>query len=77
MAMSEDKPIIVQSDGTILLDVHSPNFESARDDISVFAELIKSPEHIHTYFAYFLVERRIGRHPHRPGDKAAQEVVPL
>ena len=49
MAFSEDKPIIVQSDGTILLDVHSPNFESARDDISVFAELIKSPEHIHTY----------------------------
>ena len=49
MALTEEKPIIVQSDGTILLDVHSPNFEAARDDISVFAELIKSPEHIHTY----------------------------
>ena len=49
MALSEEKPIIVQSDGTILLDVHSPNFEMARDDISVFAELVKSPEHIHTY----------------------------
>ena len=49
MALSEEKPIIVQSDGTILLDVHSSNFEAARDDISVFAELEKSPEHIHTY----------------------------
>lgn len=49
MEQQSDKPIIVQSDGTILLDVHSPCFEPARDDISVFAELEKSPEHIHTY----------------------------
>lgn len=43
------KPLIVQSDGALLLDVHAPSFEEARNDISVFAELEKSPEHIHTY----------------------------
>ena len=37
MVLSEEKPIIVQSDGTILLDVHTKDFEAARDDISVFA----------------------------------------
>lgn len=43
------KPLIVQSDKTILLDVHAPESEEARSDISGFVELIKSPEHIHTY----------------------------
>ncbi len=43
------KPIIVQSDNTILLEVDNPQFEDARDSISPFAELEKSPEHIHTY----------------------------
>ena len=43
------RPIIVQSDGSMLLDVHNPAFEDARSDISVFAELEKSPEHMHTY----------------------------
>lgn len=43
------KPIIVQSDNTILLEVDNPEFEAARDVISPFAELEKSPEHIHTY----------------------------
>ena len=47
--MSENKPVIIQSDSTLLLDVHNPFFEEARNDISVFAELEKSPEHIHTY----------------------------
>lgn len=45
----QDKPIIVQSDGSILLEVLSPGFESARDAILPFAELIKSPEFVHTY----------------------------
>ena len=45
----DKKPIIVQSDGSLLLDVHNPSFEEARSDISVFAELEKSPEHMHTY----------------------------
>ncbi len=43
------KPVIVQSDNTILLEVDSPVYEIARDSISPFAELEKSPEHIHTY----------------------------
>ena len=43
------KPVIVQSDNTILLEVDNPQFEDARDSISPFAELEKSPEHIHTY----------------------------
>lgn len=47
--MNESKPIIIQSDWTILLDVHSPSYEGARDKILLFAELIKTPEHIHTY----------------------------
>jgi DNA excision repair protein ERCC-3 len=42
-------PLIVQSDNTILLEVHNPHFEEARDLLSPFAELVKSPEHIHTY----------------------------
>ena len=44
-----DKALIIQSDHSLLLDVHSPDYPSARDSIAPFAELIKSPEHIHTY----------------------------
>ena len=44
-----DKPLMVQSDKTMLLDVHSPSFEECRNDIIAFADLVKSPEHIHTY----------------------------
>ncbi len=47
--MPNNKPVIIQSDAAMLLDVHDPAFEEARNDISVFAELEKSPEHIHTY----------------------------
>jgi DNA excision repair protein ERCC-3 len=43
------KPVIVQSDRTLLLDVHSELAEEARAAIMPFAELEKSPEHIHTY----------------------------
>jgi hypothetical protein len=32
-----------------LLEVHSPHGEAAREAIAPFAELVKSPEHIHTY----------------------------
>ncbi len=47
--MDQTLPLIVQSDGSLLLDVHSEQFEPARGKISLFAELEKSPEHIHTY----------------------------
>ncbi|MDR1388693.1 MAG: DEAD/DEAH box helicase [Treponema sp.] len=43
------KPLIVQSDHTLLLDVHAPGAEEVRAAILPFAELEKSPEHIHTY----------------------------
>ncbi len=42
-------PVIVQSDNTILVEVDNPLFEEARNSISRFSELEKSPEHIHTY----------------------------
>ncbi|MDA8194358.1 MAG: DEAD/DEAH box helicase [Thermaerobacter sp.] len=45
----EPKPLIVQSDRTILLEVGTPAFEEARDALVGFAELVKSPEHVHTY----------------------------
>lgn len=47
--MPSDKPIIVQSDKTVFLEVDSPAFEDARDCLGAFAELVKCPEHIHTY----------------------------
>jgi len=43
------KALIVQSDRTLLLDVHCESAEEARQAIIPFAELEKSPEHIHTY----------------------------
>lgn len=47
--MEIDKPLTIQSDRTMLLDVHSPLSKECRSDIIAFSELIKSPEHIHTY----------------------------
>lgn len=44
-----DNPLIVQSDQTVLVEVDGPRYPAARDQLSRFAELIKSPEHIHTY----------------------------
>ncbi len=44
-----NNPLIIQSDSTLLLDVHNSNFAAARNAIAPFAELEKSPEHIHTY----------------------------
>ncbi len=49
MSDNDDKPLIVQSDRSILLETDGPAFEDARDAIAPFAELVKSPEHIHTY----------------------------
>lgn len=43
------RPLIVQSDFTMLLDVHDEDAERARAAIIPFSELIKSPEHLHTY----------------------------
>jgi len=48
-SISVANPLIVQSDRTLLLDVHTERAEEARAAIIPFAELEKSPEHIHTY----------------------------
>ncbi len=45
----ERLPLVVQSDRTLLLEVDNPLFEEARDNLVGFAELVKSPEHVHTY----------------------------
>jgi DNA excision repair protein ERCC-3 len=42
-------PFIVQSDRTVLVEVDNPKYAEARDALAPFAELEKSPEHIHTY----------------------------
>ena len=43
------KPLIVQSDRTIFLEVDHPDFENIRNRLMEFAELEKSPEHVHIY----------------------------
>ncbi|MFT8870845.1 MAG: DNA repair helicase XPB [Sporolactobacillus sp.] len=40
---------MIQSDMTVLLEVHHPDYSHIRDVLSRFAELEKSPEHVHTY----------------------------
>jgi DNA excision repair protein ERCC-3 len=44
-----ENPLIVQGDQSVLAEVASPRFAEARDRLARFAELVKSPEHIHTY----------------------------
>ncbi len=43
------KPLIVQGDGSVLLEVQVPGFEEARDFLALFCELEKAPEHVHFY----------------------------
>jgi DNA excision repair protein ERCC-3 len=49
MAYNAANPVIVQSDKSVLLEVKNDRYEEARDWLARFAELEKSPEHIHTY----------------------------
>ena len=42
-------PLIVQSDKTLLLEVDHPDAKACRMAIAPFAELERSPEHVHTY----------------------------
>jgi DNA excision repair protein ERCC-3 len=44
-----DGPLIVQSDKTLLLEVDHDQAEPCRRAIAPFAELERSPEHVHTY----------------------------
>jgi len=47
--MRSQKPLIVQSDRTLMLEVGHPGYVECRDFLALFAELVKSPEFIHTY----------------------------
>lgn len=47
--MNSNGAIIVQSNLEIMVEVDNPNYEAARDAIAPFTELVKSPEHLHTY----------------------------
>ena len=49
MSIQTSNPLVVQSDRTLLLEVDHPLYAEARDALAQFAELEKSPEHIHTY----------------------------
>src|SRR5215468_5510299 len=49
MNYDPSNPLIVQGDRSILVEVDNPKYAEARDALAPFAELEKSPEHIHTY----------------------------
>jgi DNA excision repair protein ERCC-3 len=49
MQYNPTHPLIVQGDRSVLLEVDNPLYPAARDALAPFAELEKSPEHIHTY----------------------------
>jgi hypothetical protein len=44
-----DNPLIIQGDHIVPVEVDSPRYADARNCLARFAELVKSPEHIHTY----------------------------
>jgi DNA excision repair protein ERCC-3 len=46
---SSSNPLIIQGDKSLLLEVQNERYEAARDSLTRFAELEKSPEYIHTY----------------------------
>ena len=49
MTYVPENPLIVQSDHTILVEVASPHYGAVRDHLIAFAELVKSPEYVHTW----------------------------
>src|SRR2546428_3481347 len=49
METSRGKPLIVQSDRTVFVEVDHPAFKETRDRLMTFAELEKSPEYVHIY----------------------------
>ncbi len=44
-----ENPLVVQSDRSVLVEIASPRYPAVRDRLARFAELEKSPEHVHTY----------------------------
>ncbi len=44
-----EKPLIIQSDRTVLAEVQNPLYPEVRGFLGSFSEMVKSPEYIHTY----------------------------
>jgi DNA excision repair protein ERCC-3 len=49
MSYVPENPLIAQSDHTLLLETQAPRYKEARDALLGFAELVKSPEYVHTW----------------------------
>ncbi|GEB76334.1 DNA repair helicase XPB [Sporolactobacillus inulinus] len=49
MAYQPNNPLMIQSDMSVLFEVDHPDATTIRHVLSDFAELEKSPEHVHTY----------------------------
>ena len=49
MPFVPDNPLVVQGDHTLLLETMSPRYAEARDALLAFAEIVKSPEYVHTW----------------------------
>jgi DNA excision repair protein ERCC-3 len=49
MGSESSRAAIVQGDRSVLVEVDHPAYETARDRLARFAEIEKSPEHVHTY----------------------------
>ncbi len=47
--VNPENPLVIQSDRSLMLDVHAPKSEECRNALIPFAELERSPEHWHTY----------------------------
>lgn len=48
-SLRPENPLIVQGDRSIVVEVDHPRYAEVRDRLARFAELEKSPEHLHTY----------------------------
>ncbi|QGQ96958.1 DEAD/DEAH box helicase [Paenibacillus psychroresistens] len=49
MTRQEQKPLLLQNDFTVWLEADHPSFLTVRQQLNEFADLVKSPSHIHTY----------------------------
>lgn len=47
--LTEEPPLMVQRDMTVMLETNHPEFEFVRETLSRFADMVKSPLHLHTY----------------------------
>ncbi len=66
-----DGPLIVNPDGSVLLEAGHARAEAARAALAPFAELVKRPEHVHTYRLTSLALWNARAAGHRPSGLAA------